>query len=321
MVRKLVASLASVMIAASAAFVASAAPNEEALAILEGLRGARGGVEVWVDERGAVEVVAGDKTVFHFRSARDGHLTAIYVDSNGTATVLLPTDVASDSAVEAGEDKVLELEMAPPYGRDALFAFATPEPIAPADLGLEPGSPIVETERVAELADRLAEALRRSPSAHVLAGRFDLRVVQRVASVASALPYTAPDIVRWAEITVRSKEPKALDLKIHFDFASDQLTDDARRQLDEVGKALRDSKMQRYDFVLAGHTDDVGTDAANLALSERRAKAAWRYLVQQFAVDSTLLEAQGFGETQPVVANRSEEARAENRRVELKMVR
>lgn len=66
---------------------------------------------------------------------------------------------------------------------------------------------------------------------------------------------------------------------------------------------------------IQGHTDDVGDDAANLALSENRAKAVYEYLVST-GISAARLSYKGYGETQPVAANTTEAGRAKNRRTE-----
>lgn len=68
-----------------------------------------------------------------------------------------------------------------------------------------------------------------------------------------------------------------------------------------------------------GHTDDVGRDDANLDLSERRAASVRRWL-EQHQIDPSRLESHGFGETRPIVPNSSNAARAQNRRVEFRIV-
>jgi outer membrane protein OmpA-like peptidoglycan-associated protein len=65
-----------------------------------------------------------------------------------------------------------------------------------------------------------------------------------------------------------------------------------------------------------GHTDNVGDDASNQALSERRAQAVVAYLVST-GVDASRLTAKGYGESRPVASNATAEGRAANRRVEL----
>jgi outer membrane protein OmpA-like peptidoglycan-associated protein len=64
-----------------------------------------------------------------------------------------------------------------------------------------------------------------------------------------------------------------------------------------------------------GYTDNIGSDADNLTLSENRAKAVVDYLVSK-GVDNKRLTSKGFGETQPVADNSTEEGRALNRRTE-----
>lgn len=67
-----------------------------------------------------------------------------------------------------------------------------------------------------------------------------------------------------------------------------------------------------------GHTDSLGSDTYNLALSRRRAVAV-QNLLEQLGIDSARLEAAGLGESQPVAANDDEAGRRMNRRLEIKM--
>jgi OOP family OmpA-OmpF porin len=61
--------------------------------------------------------------------------------------------------------------------------------------------------------------------------------------------------------------------------------------------------------VIEGHTDNVGDDAANLALSDKRAAAVMRYLVERAGIDASRLEAKGFGASKPVASNNTPEGR------------
>jgi outer membrane protein OmpA-like peptidoglycan-associated protein len=67
---------------------------------------------------------------------------------------------------------------------------------------------------------------------------------------------------------------------------------------------------------LAGHTDNVGNDSYNLKLSSDRAEIVKQALVDN-GIDATRLTAKGYGATQPLVPNDSEEHRAMNRRTEM----
>ena len=66
-----------------------------------------------------------------------------------------------------------------------------------------------------------------------------------------------------------------------------------------------------------GHTDNVGTVAANLALSKQRADAVVAALVTKYHIPAAKLQAAGVGPLAPVATNRTEDGRAKNRRVEL----
>ena len=70
---------------------------------------------------------------------------------------------------------------------------------------------------------------------------------------------------------------------------------------------------------IAGHTDSVGDAAINLKLSQRRADAVLKYLVQR-GVDPERMEAKGYGETQPVADNNTADGREANRRIEFRVI-
>lgn len=71
---------------------------------------------------------------------------------------------------------------------------------------------------------------------------------------------------------------------------------------------------------IEGHTDSVGGDIANQRLSEKRAESIKSYLVQRFPIASERLVAKGYGESQPLTTNDTEEGRQRNRRVEVRPV-
>ena len=100
---------------------------------------------------------------------------------------------------------------------------------------------------------------------------------------------------------------------VRFDTASGKLTPEARDTLDEVVAAMETYPLPVVEIV--GHTDDRGTDAANQALSERRAEEVLYYLASQ-GVDPARLQFAGKGESEPIADNTTDAGRAENRRVE-----
>ena len=84
--------------------------------------------------------------------------------------------------------------------------------------------------------------------------------------------------------------------------------------LDALVELLHEHPSVRLE--VQGHTDSQGDDAANLALSETRAQAVVRYLVDH-GVEGTRLTPKGYGETRPMESNRTSQGREINRRIEL----
>lgn len=106
----------------------------------------------------------------------------------------------------------------------------------------------------------------------------------------------------------------AINVKVEFDFRSDELHGSALQGADKLGRVLSDSKLANQTFVIAGHTDAKGSAEVNQKLSERRAEAVKRYLVQHYKLPAANLIAVGYGETR--LKKPSDPDSAENRRVE-----
>ena len=104
-------------------------------------------------------------------------------------------------------------------------------------------------------------------------------------------------------------------LKFEFDKADLRVED--RELLSRVAGILMTS--QDFTISVNGHTDDVGSDAYNRKLSERRAQAVRDYLVKA-GLPAEIVTVEGHGKALPLVPGNSEAARAKNRRVELGIV-
>jgi len=102
---------------------------------------------------------------------------------------------------------------------------------------------------------------------------------------------------------------------VTFEFDSARLTSGAIERLDDdVQILLRNPSLE---VEIAGHTDNVGNDAYNQGLSQRRAEAVRDYLVSKGA-DADNLTVKGYGESDPVATNSTDAGRAQNRRVEFR---
>ncbi len=98
-----------------------------------------------------------------------------------------------------------------------------------------------------------------------------------------------------------------------FDFDSDVVRSNAATNLDQLANNL--SKYGDSNLMVAGHTDDVGGNDYNQALSERRADAAARYLTAHGVARH--IATAGLGEREPISSNTTDEGRQRNRRVEV----
>ena len=103
---------------------------------------------------------------------------------------------------------------------------------------------------------------------------------------------------------------------ISFDFNSAAVKPEFRPVLDQVAQTLASYQSTFVD--ISGHTDSIGSDAVNQRLSEQRAKAVADYLGYQ-GVNAARVATRGFGKTYPIASNDTEQGRAENRRVEIKL--
>ncbi|MDX9928222.1 MAG: OmpA family protein [Bacteroidales bacterium] len=100
---------------------------------------------------------------------------------------------------------------------------------------------------------------------------------------------------------------------ILFGFDSSDLKAEAKENLDKLTEIL--NKYPDTDIMIAGHTDNTGSDTYNQGLSERRAGAVSGYLAQK-SIAAARLKTVGYGESDPRYTNDTEEGRASNRRVE-----
>ena len=104
---------------------------------------------------------------------------------------------------------------------------------------------------------------------------------------------------------------------IQFEFDKATLLPENRELLSRIAGILLTSK--GYHITVYGHTDDVGTEAYNQELSEERAQAVRNYLVEA-GISQGIITTKGYGKSNPLVRERTPEARAKNRRVEIGIV-
>ena len=130
-----------------------------------------------------------------------------------------------------------------------------------------------------------------------------------VAPAAPAPAYVAP------APTPAPAPPQKLVLEgVNFDFDKATLRQEDIAIIDRDITSL--DEWGNVNIEVAGHTDSRGSDAYNMNLSQQRAEAVRNYLVSK-GIAADRLSARGYGESQPVADNATDEGRFKNRRVEL----
>ncbi|MCC6807315.1 MAG: OmpA family protein [Deltaproteobacteria bacterium] len=113
-------------------------------------------------------------------------------------------------------------------------------------------------------------------------------------------------------VVVKEASIDILD-KVHFETGSDKILKKSFALLNQVANTLKNHE-EIGKIRVEGHTDDVGDDASNLKLSQRRAESVRTYLIGQGLLPDRLV-AVGYGETKPIAPNSSKRGKEANRRV------
>lgn len=109
--------------------------------------------------------------------------------------------------------------------------------------------------------------------------------------------------------------PLKFTIQVEFDFDKSEVRPEYRNELRKAAAFM--NKYPDAQFLLAGHTDSKGSEEYNMTLSKRRAAAVKKYLVEEFGIAAQLMTPRGYGESQPVATNDTDEGRQANRRVEV----
>jgi OOP family OmpA-OmpF porin len=137
---------------------------------------------------------------------------------------------------------------------------------------------------------------------------------EKVDGSGCALP--KPEVVKEEpKVMITEEDRRIVNEAFHdleFDFGKTTIRAKSYSTLDKVATLLVN---KNFSLKLAGHTDNVGSESANMKLSKDRAEALKAYLVSKGANPSRI-EATGYGETQPITSNKTAAGRQKNRRVE-----
>jgi OmpA-OmpF porin, OOP family len=149
-----------------------------------------------------------------------------------------------------------------------------------------------------------SDAVKSARGAEVQAFYPSAKIDNQLSVVQAAMPAVASTA---AEVQCGDK----IAVTANFATGSAQLSPGMAKLLGAVVPCIKGP------FEVGGHTDNVGADASNQLLSERRAKAVASFLTSK-GVNAKLLSAKGYGESAPMADNATAEGRAKNRRIEFK---
>lgn len=145
--------------------------------------------------------------------------------------------------------------------------------------------------------------------------------IQLMASVGVTYQFGKDTPLPSSEPTTPTEEVKpigdSLVLKLSgnsFDFRSSDLKPEAKAQLEKVAETI--AKNPSVNIRVEGHTDSVGSEKRNERLSRLRAQSVKAFLVEH-GVEESRISTKGFGSSKPIADNKTEEGRAQNRRVDI----
>ena len=119
------------------------------------------------------------------------------------------------------------------------------------------------------------------------------------------------------KLDLLTKDTKMTFNNITFEVNSAELNTASFAELNRIIDFLKLNDNVKIE--LSAHTDDLGSDWYNMRLSEKRAQMATKYLTDN-GINEKMILAKGYGETKPILPNTSDENRAQNRRVEIKII-
>lgn len=150
--------------------------------------------------------------------------------------------------------------------------------------------------------DSIINSLKADPAAE---GPGQTRALRPGAASMSTAPAPAP---------AAKPKPASINMQINFEYNSAEIAGSSAKTMATLAKALASPQLEGRRFTVVGHTDASGSASYNKALSDRRAAAVRRYLIDS-GIDAGRLRAVGKGESD--LLNSGDPNAAENRRVEI----
>jgi len=139
----------------------------------------------------------------------------------------------------------------------------------------------------------LTRSLSMAPQTDPAATEAESKFVQSIRGRATRSLSTA----EREEIATIAKDKPNIDLEITFDYNSADISAKSLASVQALGRALTNPDLKGSTFIVAGHTDAAGGEGYNQDLSERRADAIKRYLMQNYGIAAADLVTVGYGKS------------------------
>ena len=178
------------------------------------------------------------------------------------------------------------------------------------------------SSRVSQSEERLTKAENQIGSVEAKLGQFEGRLGQYEGRLGQVDAKTDKALNTLANL--RLERRFVIDMKdgANFAFNSTVLPAQAQKEIDGFLSDLKgDAAGADTVFLVAGHTDNVGSEEANYEIGKKRADAVSRYLITQKKMDPLKVVSVSYGESAPLQDNSSSQGRAKNRRVEILVYR
>lgn len=233
---------------------------------------------------------------------RDGHVTVNgRLPSEADKQRLWDALKAQFGATNLSGDIVIDPQTMPADWLDKLIAALPKLGAQGLKFGFDNDKLSIDTSALPEdQRFEISQQLRELFSGYSMSGLWE-RATAALAGLQSG--FSAGDLV------------KALNLmNVYFDSNSNAITADSLDILSRAAQAIKAAPAGTH-FEIGGHSDSVGTEQGNMAMSQKRADAVMAKLVE-LGVEPSLLSAKGYGASKPIADNATEEGRAKNRRIE-----
>ncbi|MCL2506413.1 MAG: OmpA family protein [Endomicrobia bacterium] len=220
---------------------------------------------------------------------------------------------------EAAADKAWKAaQLAKEAAEKAAIAAKETDGLTKTEKDLRESRARLAAAKAKEAAEKAEEAAQLAKEAAARAGKFSEEAKESSIKVEKEITmFREKEKSKEIELIEVKGKPKAKGFRLTralFDFDKFDLTPDAKEAVGGMARALRELDYEKV--TIEGHTDEVGDDNYNEALSKRRANTVEKKLVE-LGIDADKIETVGYGKTKPIESNKTAEGRAKNRRVEI----